>query len=100
MPKAPVSPTHHWVVSMAILTRLLTKTSGSRPAHSEAIMSSVYSSPIVTTRRGVLGLAAAALSGAEARSASADGQITIASHVSLAPTWFDPAETAGIITPF
>ena len=21
-------------------------------------------------------------------------------HVSLAPTWFDPAETAGIITPF
>ena len=32
--------------------------------------------------------------------ASPQGQITIGSHISLAPTWFDPAETAGIITPF
>jgi peptide/nickel transport system substrate-binding protein len=32
--------------------------------------------------------------------AAPDGRITIASHVSLAPSWFDPAETAGIITPF
>jgi peptide/nickel transport system substrate-binding protein len=29
-----------------------------------------------------------------------DGQITFAVHVSLAPTWFDPAETPGVITPF
>jgi peptide/nickel transport system substrate-binding protein len=29
-----------------------------------------------------------------------EGELRIASHVSLAPTWFDPAETAGIITPF
>ena len=29
-----------------------------------------------------------------------EGQLTWAFHVSLAPTWFDPAETAGIITPF
>src|SRR5437660_11830069 len=28
------------------------------------------------------------------------GQITWAVHVSLAPTWFAPAETSGIITPF
>jgi peptide/nickel transport system substrate-binding protein len=28
------------------------------------------------------------------------GQLTWAVHVSLAPTWFDPAETPGIITPF
>ena len=28
------------------------------------------------------------------------GQLTWAIHVSLAPTWFDPAETPGIITPF
>jgi peptide/nickel transport system substrate-binding protein len=28
------------------------------------------------------------------------GQMTWAVHVSLAPTWFDPAETPGIITPF
>jgi peptide/nickel transport system substrate-binding protein len=31
---------------------------------------------------------------------AADGQITLAVHISLAPTWFDPAETAGVITPF
>lgn len=28
------------------------------------------------------------------------GQLTVAVHVTLAPTWFDPAETPGIITPF
>ena len=28
------------------------------------------------------------------------GQLTWAVHVSLAPTWFDPAETPGIITPY
>ena len=28
------------------------------------------------------------------------GQITWAMHVTLAPTWFDPAETPGVITPF
>src|SRR4051794_28050078 len=28
------------------------------------------------------------------------GQLIWAAHVSLAPTWFDPAETPGIITPF
>ena len=32
--------------------------------------------------------------------AAPDGHITIGSHVSLAPIWFDPAETSGIITPF
>ena len=33
-------------------------------------------------------------------SAAAEGQLTWALHVSLAPTWFDPAETPGIMTPF
>src|SRR5438128_2145864 len=32
--------------------------------------------------------------------AAPEGQLTIAVHVSLAPTWFDPAETPGVITPF
>ena len=32
--------------------------------------------------------------------AAPEGQITFAIHVSLAPTWFDPAETPGVITPF
>src|SRR5438094_7787279 len=29
-----------------------------------------------------------------------EGQMTWAVHISLAPTWFDPAETPGIGTPF
>src|SRR5215216_4967509 len=32
--------------------------------------------------------------------AEAQGQLTWGVHISLAPTWFDPAETPGIITPF
>ena len=32
--------------------------------------------------------------------AAADGQMTWGVHVSLAPTWFDPAEAPGIITPY
>jgi len=31
---------------------------------------------------------------------AADGQMTWALHFALAPTWFDPAETSGIITPY
>jgi peptide/nickel transport system substrate-binding protein len=37
---------------------------------------------------------------ASAVSAAPEGQMTWAVSVSLAPTWFDPAETSGIITPF
>ena len=32
--------------------------------------------------------------------AAPEGQLTWAVHISLAPTWFDPAETPGMITPF
>ncbi len=32
--------------------------------------------------------------------AAPEGQMTWAVHFSLAPTFFDPAETLGIITPF
>ena len=55
-----------------------------------------------TTRRGVLGLTASAVLGARPRPAHAapKGTLTIGSHVSLAPTWFDPAETAGVVAPF
>jgi hypothetical protein len=28
------------------------------------------------------------------------GQVMLAATVTLAPTWFDPAETPGVITPF
>ena len=32
--------------------------------------------------------------------AAPEGEMTWGVHISLAPTWFDPAETQGIITPF
>ena len=55
-----------------------------------------------TTRREMLGLAALGIltAGAQPARAAADGQLVYASHISLAPTWFDPAETSGIVTPF
>src|SRR5882762_6771927 len=55
------------------------------------------------TRRNVLALAALGLaSGVPGRAfaAAPQGQLTWGVHISLAPTWFDPAETPGIITPF
>ena len=55
------------------------------------------------TRRDVLGLAALGLVGGMPGSSlagSPQGQLTWGIHVSLAPTWFDPAETPGLITPF
>jgi peptide/nickel transport system substrate-binding protein len=55
------------------------------------------------TRRDIFALAAlgvvAGASGSAA-AASPEGQLTWGVHTSLAPTWFDPAETPGIITPF
>ena len=47
----------------------------------------------------VLVLAIAAF-GVSPGAAAPEGQMTWAVHISLAPTWFDPAETSGIITPF
>jgi peptide/nickel transport system substrate-binding protein len=44
-------------------------------------------------------LAVAVLAPAPA-AAAPEGQLTWGVHVSLAPTWFDPAEAPGVITPF
>jgi peptide/nickel transport system substrate-binding protein len=54
-------------------------------------------------RRCVIGFVAVILMVGAADSADADspkGQLTWAATISLAPTWFDPAETAGLITPY
>src|SRR5947209_14633832 len=54
-------------------------------------------------RRDLLALAAlgvVALGPRDVIAAGPDGQLTWGVHISLAPTWFDPAETPGIITPF
>jgi peptide/nickel transport system substrate-binding protein len=42
----------------------------------------------------------ALLTAAAPAAAAPEGQMTWGVHISLAPTWFDPAETQGIITPF
>ena len=55
------------------------------------------------TRTGSIVLAALLALGPWAASSSAaapEGQMTWAVHVSLAPSWFDPAETQGVIVPF
>ena len=55
------------------------------------------------TRRDLLAATAASLvAGAPvvARAAGPQGQLTWALHVSLAPLWFDPADTQALITPF
>src|SRR5262245_33446602 len=54
------------------------------------------------TRRNALALAAGTLMGGMPGEAPAapSGQLTWGIHVSMAPTWFDPAETSGLITPF
>src|SRR6266699_2076970 len=61
--------------------------------------------PVGTKAGGPLLLACLALvlaiaAGSTARGGSPQGQLTWGVHVTLAPTWFDPAETPGIITPF
>jgi peptide/nickel transport system substrate-binding protein len=38
--------------------------------------------------------------GASPSAAAPEGEMIWGAHISLAPTWFDPAETSGIITPF
>ena len=48
----------------------------------------------------VMALAFVTGPGAVPPAGAAEGQATWAVHVTLAPTWFDPAETSGIITPF
>ena len=55
------------------------------------------------TRRDLLAATAIGLvagAPAIARAAAPQDQLTYGIHVSLAPTWFDPADTLGLITPF
>jgi len=50
--------------------------------------------------RSVICALLALLAVAAPAAAAPEGQMTWGVHISLAPTWFDPAETLGIITPF
>src|SRR5512132_3851210 len=48
----------------------------------------------------VLLCAAPGLAGAPSPARASEGQLSFAVNVSLVPSWFDPAETPGVITPF
>src|SRR5437667_9660876 len=48
----------------------------------------------------LLWLASPAAAQSPTRPAAPEGQVTLAVTVTIAPTWFDPAETPGVITPF
>src|SRR4029453_3116222 len=57
------------------------------------------------TMAGIAGLPAwlhgwRPLMAAPAKKDEPSGQMTWAIHVTIAPTWFDPAETPGVITPY
>jgi peptide/nickel transport system substrate-binding protein len=51
----------------------------------------------ISTAVFILMILAVGVAGA---AAAPEGQMTWGIHISLAPTWFDPAETTGIVTPF
>ncbi len=59
----------------------------------------LYPAPL--TRRSLLALTALGVTaGGTGAVAGSQGQLAYGIHVSLAPTWFDPGEAAGIITPY
>ena len=53
------------------------------------------------TRRSLLALTAVGVAAGQGGALAApQGQLTYGVHVSLAPSWFDPGEASGIITPY
>ena len=55
---------------------------------------------VVSLALAVAALASAQTTAPEGRAAAPEGRVTFAVTITLAPTWFDPAETPGVITPF
>jgi peptide/nickel transport system substrate-binding protein len=72
------------------------------PMHGREPAASAASQHSITRRKLLAATALGFVAGAPriARAAGPQGQLTYGIHVSLAPTWFDPAETLGLITPF
>jgi len=55
---------------------------------------------LLATRRELFALAAIGMAGIRPAMAASSGQLTYGVHISLAPTWFDPAETPSLVTPY
>ena len=84
---------------------MATMLAGRVPAPSSISFGGTLARGANVARRHILALVALALAvvtspGPAANAASPEGQLTWGVHISLAPTWFDPAETPGMITPF
>jgi peptide/nickel transport system substrate-binding protein len=72
--------------------------STSAPRHGHAIP---RAGAAFLTRRSLFTLSAAGIAaGGSSAMAAPQGQLTYGVHVSLAPSWLDPGEAAGIITPY
>jgi peptide/nickel transport system substrate-binding protein len=73
-----------------------------RPAPRHSGETASVGNDLPLTRRSLLALTALGVTAGTGSVAVAapQGQLTYGVHVSLAPAWFDPAETTGIITPF
>ena len=61
---------------------------------------SFLAAPVSLLAASMLAAAIACWPMCGARAAAPEGQLTWGLHFSLAPTWFDPAETPALITPF
>ncbi len=85
-------------------TRLTSRATAPRPPRRFPLLPGASRPPRRGPRAAIALLLALGpiLTGAAApgRAAAAERQLTWAVHITLAPTWFDPAETPGIITPF
>ncbi len=55
---------------------------------------------LVSLLRALAAVVLALAAFATARAGGPQGQLTWGVHITLAPTWFDPAETPGIVTPY
>ena len=68
----------------------------------ESARQTVAEPGLISRRKFLAAPAALGLVGGASRLAMAgpQGQMTWGVHISLAPTWFDPAETPGLITPY
>lgn len=75
---------------------------GQVPSHADSQRLLYKNDLTALPRRTVIAMAALGSLGGSIGSAqaAAKGRLVWASHISLAPTWFDPAETPGLVTPF
>src|SRR5438552_3305682 len=126
-PRSTQAPTSMDALRIPVVTRSLSRGRFSRSARDNAVRSRmattasmsatvrVWSTPIalrsslesaaalvltIALVPPVPGPVAAPEGRSEAPACRSEGQVTFAVTVTLAPTWFDPAETPGVITPF